>query len=114
MSDFQDGIKKWVEVDNKIKILNEEMKLLRGIKTNTMEFILDYAEDNNLQNAIIEITDGKLKFQQSKTTKPLTFKFLESCLHECIKDENQVKQIVNYVKKKREIKYSNYISRTYS
>lgn len=114
MAEFQENIKKWVEVDNKIKILNEQVKTLRSVKNETMDYIFDYAQDNNLQNAIIEITDGKLKFQQSKTSTPLTFKFLENCLHECIKDETQVKQIINYVKKKREVKYSNYISRTYS
>ena len=35
-------------------------------------------ETNNLHNAVIQIDDGKLKFQNMKSTPPLTFKFIES------------------------------------
>jgi hypothetical protein len=45
-----------------------------------------------------------LKFAQSKVTNPLTFKYLEKCLGEVIRNENQVTQILDYVKKQREIK----------
>lgn len=113
MADFQEDIKDWVNIDNQLKKLNLQCKMLRQEKKNKEYNIFNYAEDNELQNAIIEITDGKLKFQQYKQSSPLTFKFLENCLNECINNEEQVKTIIKYIKQKREIKYENKISRSY-
>ena len=113
MSEFQENIQNWVAIDNKIKKLNQEAKELRSQKNNLTFEIFNYAEKNNLQNAVIEITDGKLKFQQNKSTSPLTFKFVESCLNQCISNEEQVKQIIKFIKQQREYKYSNAIARSY-
>ena len=100
MANFQEDIKQWVSIDNQLKKLNLQCKMLRQEKKEKEYNIFNYAEDNSLQNAIIEITDGKLKFQQSKTTSPLTFKFLENCLKECIHNEEQVKTIIKFIKQK--------------
>ena len=113
MSEFQENIQNWVSLDNKIKKINREARELRSQKNNLTYEIFDYAESNNLQNAVIEITDGKLKFQQSKTTAPLTFKFVESCLNQCISNEEQVKMIIEFIKQQRESKYTNGIVRSY-
>ena len=61
-----------------------------------------------------KLTDGKLKFQNTRVTAPLTFRFLEECLNECINGEEQVKQIIKYIKSKREVKYVPDIKRSYS
>jgi hypothetical protein len=71
----------------------------------------DYAKENNLSNATIQISDGKLKFASTKVQSPLTFKYLEKSLGEIIKNENQVKQIVEYIKSKREVKVVSEIKR---
>jgi hypothetical protein len=42
---------------------------------------------------------------------PLTYKYLETSLGEIIKNETQVKQIINYLKEKREIKLVSEIKR---
>lgn len=114
MAEFQENIQNWVALDNKIKKFNQEMRTLRSQKNELTYQIFDYAESNNLQNAVIEITDGKLKFQQNKTTSPLTFKFIESCLNQCISNEEQVKMIIKFIKQQRESKYTNGISRSYN
>jgi ferritin len=62
----------------------------------------------------IQISDGKLKFVQLKETQPLTFKYLETCLKEIIKNEEQVNKIVDYIKNKREVKYVADIKRFYN
>jgi len=62
----------------------------------------------------IQISDGKLKFVQLKETQPLTFKYLETCLKEIIKNEEQVNKIVDYIKNKREVKYVADIKRFYT
>tara|TARA_B100000795_G_C22747280_1_gene417789 strand:+ start:238 stop:579 length:342 start_codon:yes stop_codon:yes gene_type:complete len=110
---LSEHIKNWVYVDNQIKIHCAKTKELRSKKTALTQNIFHYAEQNNLQNAVIEISDGKLKFQNIKQTSPLNFKFLEKCLNECIDNEKNVKDIINYIKQKREIKFYNDIKRSY-
>ena len=111
---FEDNIKKWVHIDNKIKGLNDELKGLRTERSGLSSTLITYATDNDLTHKIIEITDGNLKFQNQKITSPLTFKFITECLNDCISDEEQVKQLVNYIKEKRGVKYIGELKRSYN
>jgi hypothetical protein len=111
--DFQDNIKQWVTFDNQEKKLKEQLKLLRDNKNYLSDKIFTFTEDNNMNHAIIEISDGKLKFQNTKTTSPLTFKLLEKCLLEKLNNEELVKELIKHVKTSREPKFLNEIKRTY-
>ena len=42
--------------------------------------ITSYASINNLSNTTVQISDGKLKFADTKIPEPLTFKYLEKTL----------------------------------
>ena len=111
---FQKNIQDWVALDNQIKTLNQETKDLRSQRNNLTNNIFTYAESNNLENAVIQISDGKLKFQNVKQTGPLTFKLVKEALDECIGNEEHVKAIIKVIKNKRETKYSYDIKRTYT
>jgi vacuolar-type H+-ATPase subunit H len=111
---FEQNIQQWVAIDNQIKHLNEKMKELREKKNIVSENIHKYVEDSDIANSSVKISDGQLKFVQVKETQPLTFKYLETCLSEIIKNEEQVKKIVEYVKNKRESKYVPEIKRLYN
>jgi ferritin len=90
------------------------MKELREKKSIVSDSINKYIEETNNSNSAIKISDGQLKFIQVKETQPLTFKYLETCLSEIIKNEEQVKKIIEYVKNKRESKYVPEIKRLYN
>ena len=111
---FQQNIQNWVSVDNKIKNLQQEVKELRSTRNSLTQNIFTYAETNNLENAVIQITDGKLKFQNVKQTSPLTFKLVEEVLKEIISNDEDVKSIIKAIKNKRESKYVYDIRRTYT
>jgi len=101
---FESQIQQWVSLDNQIKQLYEKTKDLRE-KRNTLENnITTYASNNNLSNSTIQISDGKLKFVNTRVQEPLTFKYLEKTLGEVIKNENQVKLIMEHLKQKRAVK----------
>lgn len=108
---FEENIKKWVAIDNQIKTLNEQTKKLREEKNNTEENIMNYVETNKLSNATINITNGKLRFVNTKQTTPLTLKYVENCLQKCIGNESQVKHIMSVIKDSREVVYSADIKR---
>jgi len=107
-------IQNWVELDNELKKLNEKAKDIRTRKNDIEDKIMTYVEDNNMNNSVVNITDGKIKFCETKQTSPITLGFLEKCLSEVIANQNQVKQIVDYIKSKRETKMVPEIKRYYN
>jgi hypothetical protein len=108
---FENQIQQWVSIDNQLRIVNDKAKELRDAKNALCKNITTYVETNNLSAATVQISDGRLKFVETKTAAPLTYKHLEKCLAEIIKNEHQVKQIVDYVKQNREIKVASEIKR---
>jgi len=111
---FEQHIQQWVSIDNQMKQLSDKMKELRDKKSTLNDAIFNHVENSNLSNATLQISDGKIKFIKTKDTQVLTFKYLETCLHEIIKNEDQVNKIIEYIKNKREIKYVPEIKRFYN
>ena len=111
---FEQHIQQWVSIDNQMKQLNDKIKELRDKKNTLNDAIFSHVENSNLSNATVQISDGKIKFVKIKDTQVLTFKYLETCLHEIIKNEDQVNKIVEYIKNKSEIKYVPEIKRFYN
>jgi len=108
---FESQIQQWVSVDNELKQLNEKTKELREKRNHLEENLTNYASSNNLSNATIQISDGKLKFVNNRVPEPLTFKYLEKTLGEVIKSDSQVKTIMDHIKQKRTIKHVSEIKR---
>jgi len=103
---LENNIKEWVQLDNQLRIHNEKIKTIKEKKTLLLERILGEEEKfgNNLNNKTIQISDGKLRFHNTKVSSPLTFKYLQTSLHTIIRNENQVEQIIEYLRNNREIK----------
>lgn len=110
---FEENIKDWVIIDNKIKLLHSNIKLLREEKNHISGNIMKYVEDNELSNVNIKISDGNIRFIKTRQAPPLTFKYLEECLLRCIYDKDKVKSILDYIKTSRQCKYIDDIKRTY-
>lgn len=106
-------IKRWVELDNKIKSTADEVRDIRTEKSVINDEILEIIEEKQLGKATVNISDGKLRFVQSKTTAPLTLTYIEKCLGDLITNGKQVEQIMAYIKKNRETKTSMEIKRVY-
>jgi hypothetical protein len=111
---FEQHIQQWVSIDNQMKQLTDKIKELRDKKNTLNDAIFNHVDNSNLSNATVQISDGRIKFIKTKDTQVLTFKYLETCLHEIIKNEDQVNKIVEYIKNKREIKYVPEIKRFYN
>jgi len=101
---FENQIQQWVVIDNQLKMLNEKTKELREKRNSLTSNITNYADSNSLSNKLIQISDGKIKITSSKIAEPLTFKYIEKTLGEVIKNESQVKMIIEHLKQKRESK----------
>lgn len=89
----------WISFDNELKILNEKIKQLRNKKGELEEQLFA----KHQINSSVKVGDGTLKFTHTRTSTPLTFKYLEKSLGEIIKNEVQFKQIMTHIKTQREI-----------
>ena len=114
MEDFQQDIKKWVNLDSQLKELNDKVRDIRGERNELSDNIMNFVDDNNLSSSTIKISDGKLKFTTNKQTAPLTLGFLEKCLMELFNNEESVGKIMEHIKEKREVKYNSDIKRFYN
>ena len=103
---FENQIQQWVTLDNEMRNLNEKIKDLRDNRNKLSENIIDYANNKNLAtaNSVIKISDGKLKFVNTKIQEGLTFKYLEKSLAEIINNPSQLKLIVEHLKNNRTTK----------
>jgi len=113
MNSLEDSIKKYVELDNQLKLINDKAKTIRDQKNSINKNVCEYLERNNHSNSIIEITDGTLKMTDNKVQTPLSYKFVEKCLNEIIPDEEKVNHIIQYIKNKREVQVEKTLKRFY-
>jgi hypothetical protein len=111
---LEKSIQSWVELDNELKKLNDKVKEIRTRKNDVEDKIMVYVENNEMNNSVVNISDGKLKFCETKQTSPLTLGFLEKCLSEVIATQSHVQQIMDYIKGKRETKVVPEIKRYYN
>ena len=73
---FEQHIQQWVSIDNQMKQLTDKIKELRDKKNTLNDTIFNHVDNSNLNNATIQISDGKIKFIKTKDTQCLTFKYL--------------------------------------
>ena len=99
---LESKIKRWVELDNRIKETADAVKDIRTEKYVINDEIIELIEEKQLGKATVNISDGKLKFVTAKHTAPLTL------------NSSQVEQIMTYIKKNRETKTTTEIKRLYN
>lgn len=110
---FEQQLQQWVTIDNQMKVFGDRIKELRDKKNTLSQSINTHVQNSNLTNTSVQLNDGQLRFVNVKETQPLTFKYLETCLREIIKNEEQVTKIVEYIKNKRDVSYTPEIKRLY-
>lgn len=109
---FEEQVKEWVSIDNQIQIYAEKMKELKERRSNISNKIVNIDNfDTQLCNKTLQISDGHLKFVNTRVSSSLTFTYVKKSLHNIIKNDKQVDQIIRYLKENREIKTVSEIKR---
>ena len=106
-------IKRWVQLDTQLKVINERTKLMRDERGRLSGEICMDLNSAGISKQKIILPDGDLKVYEKKDYSPLTFGFLEQHLGIIMSDPQQVSYVIDYLKQKREIKCSNDLKRTY-
>ena len=100
--EFIQAIKKWVAMDNQLRILNARAKESRESRNLLTQQIHQYVEDNNLDYPSIEISDGELILCEKREYSSLTFSYIDHCLSQLIKEPSHVERIMATLRENRE------------
>lgn len=107
-------IKRWVQLDSQLKLINERTKTMRDERGRLSEEICNDLERAGISKRKILLPDGDLKVYERKDYSALTFGFLEQHLGKIMSDPQQVSFVIDYLKQQREVKSSNDLKRTYT
>jgi len=111
---FEENVKQWVLIDNAIKNAQTQLKELKDKKNLVADAINEYIETNNLTSAQINISDGRLKYHVTRSTQPLTLKYIKDCLSDCIANGDKVETLMDYIKSSRETREVTELKRYYN
>ena len=85
----------WVKLDDQIRESRAQTKILLDEKKQYEQFILDFLENTN--EKVLEISDGRLRRNVSKTKAPLKKETIFNSLKEITKDEEKSLKLTEYI-----------------
>ncbi len=112
--DITTKIKRWVQLDSQLKLINERTKLMRDERSNLSDEICKGLDSAGIANRKIILPDGDLKVYERKEYSPLTFGFLEQHLGKIMTDPQQVSFVIDYLKQQRDITATPDLKRSYT
>ena len=99
--EFVQSVKKYLEVDDKLREYKEQTKLLSKEKKSQEEFILSYLA--RIEENILDVPNGKLKRNVSKTQAPLKKETICKALTEVVGDSVKATTLTEHIIKSRPI-----------
>ncbi len=100
-TEFVNAVKKYVEVDNKLREIRERNKTLNLEKKEKEEFILNYM--TSIDESEVGVVDGKLKKNISKSQTPLKKDFIQKALTEITGDSIKASSMTDHIIKSRPV-----------
>lgn len=97
--EFVQSVKKYLEVDDKLREIREKTKNLNAEKKQREEFILNYLQ--SIDENVIDVSDGRLKRNVSKTQGPLKKELIQKTLTEILSDATKATSITDQIIKAR-------------
>ena len=96
-AEFVQAVKKYLEVDDKLREIKDKTKKLNTEKKEKQEFILNYL--TSIEESIIDVADGKLKKTITKTQAPLKKELIHKALTDLtgdsVKAQSMTETIIN-------------------
>jgi len=111
--EFVNDIKQYVTLDDQLKETQTIAREIRKKKTQLSLSILNYMDNNGIQNKDINLSDGKLKYFTSKTQSTVNKKFIENSLALYYKGNYQkAKEVTEFIFSNREVTEKTVLKRT--
>ena len=116
---MEEKIVQWVKYDDKIREYNDKNKLLKAEKDKLGVSIMETLEiddtksNKEMPQFKIESLNTRVLCHQSNNYEGLTNKFLSECFHEYFNSEEKSKEILQFIKNKRQINKKISLKREY-
>ena len=105
-----ENVKEWISVDNEIREGQKKLKLLRKIKKERTEILVDVMKSNEID--CFDINEGKLVYKQNKSKAPLSKKHLLQSLTKYFPEsKGEVDKICAFIMDTREDRIKENIER---
>jgi hypothetical protein len=98
---FKNIVIAWVQLDDKIKAINSELKNMKDEKKQYEDFILSFMEKYN--ENMITLSNGILKKNVSQTKQSINEEMINEVIEEFTKDVEQAYTITQKIIQKRQI-----------
>jgi len=107
------NVRGWVHYDNMIAALQKQITNARKQRDTFEEYVQALLTQNNMLNAVIQISGGQLQIQEEKTTASLTLKALQESVTSFFKNHPEIPgaeklaiEFMNQIKQQRVINTS--------
>ncbi len=97
--EFVNTVKKYLEIDDKLKEIRDTIKKLTSDKKDKEDFILNYLQ--SIEESVIDVRDGKLRRNISKTQVPLKKEHLHKTLTDIVGDSLKAQAMTDQIIKSR-------------
>ena len=116
--DLKNNVIEYVRYDNEIAEYKEQITSLKEQMNEVIErrnkfelSLIRIIETNKLEKKDIIISDGKIKYSQSKTAKPITKKYLEKCFVDFFGNKDNAEKLLEKVYNSRDVDVKTSIKR---
>lgn len=96
-AEFVQAVKKYLEVDDKLREIKDRTKKLNTEKKEKQEYIINYL--TSIEESIIDVVDGKLKKTITKSQAPLKKELIHKALTDItgdsVKAQSMTETIIN-------------------
>ncbi len=109
MDELQLQIFQWTQLDKQLKKINKQASDIRKKKEELQGNICPLIQENKLEDNIFSIPSlqADVSFKEQKTSESISYKFLEDKFNEYFKSDQEVQQLLQYLKdnRKKEVNY---------
>jgi hypothetical protein len=99
-SEIVDNIKTWVGLNNKIKVLQKELTMMRKEKKNITDKLVEVMKNNDIDE--FDLNGGKLIYSKNKVKAPLSRKHLIDSLAKFYKNDTElVEELSKFIMESR-------------
>lgn len=109
---FENNIKKYVAIDDKISSAQQVIRELRKEKEAAADQIMVYIKTHKLEDHPINITGGRINMGTSRTTAPMNRAYIEERLGEYFKSYSKAREVVEFLYSNRETVEKQVLKRT--
>ena len=103
MSNFNQIMAKWIQLDNQQNKLNEMLKNIKKNKSTIEDNVVRYMKTNNLGNNKYQIGNSQVGLKQKETSPGLSLKLIREVLLEALRNEKQVEFIIARIQNRKNI-----------